>query len=419
MFCPFCGTRNEENARFCVECGHPMQPPVQPSDAVEQPDGAVPLDAPSSDATIADATVADGTMPDGAAPAAGQRYTYETAPSPVSASSPIPAPSPVPPAPTAPPRQHVPTGREGGSGRSGTASGVWKIVVATVIVVALIIGGTAWYLHAKSAQDGAQTTQSQETKQTKRPKTTRKKAAAGKSDASKTDKDTDASRTNAKGAARTLDKQSTDAIVDGFSTTEVGVSVMTKDGLRSYSSRNASLSYVAAGLYLPAWIDYRDTYDQKPSEYADSLTGMNNDSANALVEKVGGESALNEWLNDNNYRRTRFERDYGDVQASQEGYENYSSPDDAARMLAEMAKTGDDGLMNYDIASEGVAIPSGATVHAHRGQGIKDSYNYFMVISNGSQKVAVAVMTQGQGKTAAAQLASRMLDKVWTTMLKG
>ena len=83
-----------------------------------------------------------------------------------------------------------------------------------------------------------------------------------------------------------------------------------------------------------------------------------------------------------------------------------------------MAKTGDDGLMNYDIASEGVTIPAGATVHAHRGQGIKDSYNYFVVISNGKQKVAVAVMTQNQGKDSSAQLTSSVLDKVWNTMLK-
>lgn len=193
---------------------------------------------------------------------------------------------------------------------------------------------------------------------------------------------------------------------------------MNEDGLRSYSSRNASLSFVAAGLYLPAWLDYRDTYGDRPDAYADSLTGMNNGSANGLIDAVGGESDFNEWLSDNKYYRTRFERDYGDVKASQNGYENYASPDDAARMLNEMAENGDDGLMNYDIASEGVVIPSGATVHAHRGQGIKDSYNYFMVISNGKKKVSVAVMTQNQGRAVADQLASRMLDKVWNTMLR-
>ena len=107
---------------------------------------------------------------------------------------------------------------------------------------------------------------------------------------------------------------------------------MNEDGLRSYSSRNASLSFVAAGLYLPAWLDYRDTYGDRPDAYAESLTGMNNGSANGLIDAVGGESDLNEWLSDNKYYRTRLERDYGDVKASQNGYENYASPDDAARM---------------------------------------------------------------------------------------
>ena len=57
-------------------------------------------------------------------------------------------------------------------------------------------------------------------------------------------------------------------------------------------------------------------------------------------------------------------------------------------------------------------------MHALRGEGIRDAYNYFMVISNGKRKVSVAVMTQDQGRDAAARLTSRVLDQVWNTMLK-
>ena len=365
------------------------------------------VDAPASDGTMIDDSAARGTI-------LSENRISETQPVQVSGVPTIPPADPA----SAP-------GQPDQSGQSGKSDkGIVAVIITAVVVIALIIGGTIAYLHVKSVNDAKRTEQMQTSSKVEKPKKNASKAG-GQSSQDKKDADkstegaeSDKSRNKTKQTSRTLNKSEMDAIVDGFSTAEVGVSVMTEDGLRSYSSRNASLSYVAAGLYLPAWLDYRNTHGQKPDGYDDSLTGMNNNTANELIDAVGGESSLNDWLSDNKYRRTRFEREYGDVRASQSGYENYSSPDDAARMLSEMAKTGDDGLMNYDIASEGVTIPAGATVHAHRGQGIKDSYNYFVVISNGKQKVAVAVMTQNQGKDSSAQLTSSVLDKVWNTMLK-
>ena len=76
-------------------------------------------------------------------------------------------------------------------------------------------------------------------------------------------------------------------------------------------------------------------------------------------------------------------------------------------------------LVDYDIASEGVRIPAGATVHAHRGMGIQDAYNYFVVIADGGTSVGVAVMTRDLGKEQAARLTSDILDVVWTSMLAG
>ncbi len=75
--------------------------------------------------------------------------------------------------------------------------------------------------------------------------------------------------------------------------------------------------------------------------------------------------------------------------------------------------------MSYDIASEGVRIPEGATIHAHRGMGIQDAYNYFVVISDGRAKVALAVMTENLGQERAADLISQMLATVWDTMFAG
>ena len=389
MFCPFCGTGLEDGAQFCPNCGQRLP---QGADAGQVSAEGTIIDAPASDGTMANGMMTGGTMPLG---------DQDSGTIPVQV----------------PPAASTPTAAR--PGKSGPDKGLWGIIIASVVVIALIIGGTVAFLHVKNADNAKQAEQVQTESKSKSKKAATRSSKAGKSaekSGKKTESDTSKDGNGQK--ARTLDKKSMDAIVDGVSTTEVGVSVMTEDGLRSYSSRNASLPYVAAGLYLPAWVDFRDTYNRKPDDFTDSLTKMDNDSANALIDAVGGESDLNEWLSDNKYSRTRFERAYGDVQASNSGDENYSSPNDAARMLIEMAKTGDDSLMNYDIASEGVSIPSGATVHAHRGQGIRDAYNYFIVISNGKRKVAVAVMTQSQGKDAAVQLTSRVLDQVWNTMLK-
>ena len=397
MFCPFCGTVVEGGEQFCPNCGQQLPRSV---DA-----GPIPTGGTIIDATVPDGTVVDGAMTGGTMPLGNQDFGT--------------IPVQVPPVDSAPSAARP--------NKPGLDKGVWGIVIASVVVIALIIGGTIAFLHVENADNAKQAEQIQTESTLKKPatrsskggnsaeKTTESGKNTGKS-GKKTESDT--SKDGNGQEVRTLDKKSMDAIVDGVSTTEVGVSVMTEDGLCSYSSRNASLPYVAAGLYLPAWVDFRDTYNRKPDDFTDSLTKMDNDSANALIDAVGGESDLNEWLSDNKYSRTRFERAYGDVQASNSGDENYSSPNDAARMLVEMAKTGDDSLMNYDIASEGVSIPSGATVHALRGQGIRDAYNYFMVISNGKRKVSVAVMTQDQGRDAAARLTSRVLDQVWNTMLK-
>ena len=72
--------------------------------------------------------------------------------------------------------------------------------------------------------------------------------------------------------------------------------------------------------------------------------------------------------------------------------------------------------MNVDIASEGVIIPSDMTVHAHRGQGIQDTWNYFAIVEANGHKATVAVVTQYQGQSVAADLMSRVLASVDKTL---
>ncbi len=116
---------------------------------------------------------------------------------------------------------------------------------------------------------------------------------------------------------------------------------------------------------------------------------MDNDKANDLIDAVGGLNALNSWLDARGYSSTRFGHRYGDVETAGLGYQNTTSSDDAAKMLTAMITKGDDGLLTYDVTTDGVNVPSGATVHAHRGMGVGDAYDYYMVVSNGSRKVAV------------------------------
>ena len=129
------------------------------------------------------------------------------------------------------------------------------IIVAAIVVIAILIGGTVWYLNTSNSNGVQPATQSQETTKPKKKakkadgKSSGKSSKAGEPDASdkpgKSGK-TDASKERDRRSNRILDKSSTDSIVDGYSTIDVGVSVMNEDGLRSYSSRNASLSFVAA-----------------------------------------------------------------------------------------------------------------------------------------------------------------------------
>ena len=81
-------------------------------------------------------------------------------------------------------------------------------------------------------------------------------------------------------------------------------------------------------------------------------------------------------------------------------------------MLMAVADDGGDQLMSANMAAEGVAIPQDVALYAHRGAGIQDAYNYFLVMSSGNQKVGVAVMTRGLGRERAAQLTSDVLANI-------
>ena len=410
MSCGRCGNANDEGFRFCISCGAPLTAPAQGAPESAAPAQAVP--GPAAPAAASPAPV----VPESASPAP---VVPESA-APASMEAPTMMMPPVQP-------QHYP-GQASGPGFgpvpgqvSGQSAGrhgkgrIAIIIAAVLVVVALVIAGVTLATRNNPSDGGTSAPQG--------PSSSNGQTIP---DDESDDRDTEASEEQEPDdkeqglSARTLDQESTDRIVDAFSTTDVAVSVMTEDGLRSYSSSNASTMMVSAGLYLPVYLAYYDAHEGQPSDSAgEMMRSMDNEAANLVIDSLGGVDAVDSWLSDNQYTTSRFERKYGDVAASENGYENYASSDDAARMLSQIAADGADELMSFDIASEGVDVPEGATVHAHRGMGIQDSYNYFVVISDGRSKVGVAVMTEGMGQEQAADLTSQMLATVWDTMFEG
>lgn len=185
----------------------------------------------------------------------------------------------------------------------------------------------------------------------------------------------------------------------------------------SYGSAAANTKFAAAGLYLPIFLDAQST-GMGLDEATSMMQTMDNDTANGLLDELGGTGALNSWLQGYGYSGTSYSRNFGDADASASGMDNFSTASDAARMLASVDADGATDLMNFDLTGDGVAVPSGMTVHAHRGTGIQDSYNVFAVVQAHGHLAGVAIMTQGLQQPDAVQVVSSVLQTVSSQLRK-
>ncbi|KFJ00990.1 serine hydrolase [Bifidobacterium stellenboschense] len=245
--------------------------------------------------------------------------------------------------------------------------------------------------------------------------------SSGDSSSSSSDDDSSGSGSSKSTKTPKITDDQLKKIADQYSSSDVAVSAMIiGSGSSSGSSKSGSPSsteqghtrFEAAGLYLPVYLAAQDYGGVAASQANVMMSGMDNNAGNSAVAAMGGWSAVNSWLSSNGYNDTSFNRNFGDVAASNAGYTNQSSSADTARMLAAVEQKGGTSLMNVDIASEGVSIPSGMTVHAHRGMGIQNTWNYFAVVEAHGRKAAVSVVTQNQGKDQAARLMSQVLSSV-------
>lgn len=438
MKCTNCGKINEEDTKFCIECGAPITHERQQQSPVSQEQTATDI---ARETDITEAKLEDfedtgdvsttATLPP-LSPQSGE--TTPAKPQSQQATTPVIPPQqtyapkpPSMPAPTTPasyagqpqyqntsmPIQPSPAPYNNGINQAASASNGqarrqrMPFFIIGGVIGALLLLCIAAVITYNMGIWGSQSSLSDTT--------TSSSPSSSKSSASST---ASASKSTSQ-AATGFDTTGLNTIVDGFSTTDVSVAA-TIDGNasatsseNSYSSQQANKQFVAAGLYLPIYLQARAQNNAAALASASTMMqNMDNSAGNEAIASLGGLDAVTQWASAQGYTQTTFARNLGDVQASAAGYENKSSASDASRMLAAASTSGATAMMNYDLSSDGVSIPAGVTVHAHRGMGIQNTYNYFITMAKGSKSIALAVMTQSQGKDRTAQLTSALLSSM-------
>ncbi len=188
-----------------------------------------------------------------------------------------------------------------------------------------------------------------------------------------------------------------------------------------YTTYNSGNEFIASGFYLPLYVlAYgKDSTNITLRETADKMmTAMDNNSANAVINSLGGLSSVNAEIRQLSYMSTSFNRKFGDTEASKQGYENYTSANDAVAFLAKVYQMGAYKEMNANLKSDGVVLPNIGTVYAHRGLGIGTAYNVFAVVTGAGRDYCVAIMTKDMGsssetvKANATSLVSDLLGEI-------
>ncbi|OZG58413.1 beta-lactamase class A-like protein [Bifidobacterium tissieri] len=285
-----------------------------------------------------------------------------------------------------------PTGAQTAGTQPKKTNAIVPIIIAAVVAALVVTGGVAYEVLRIMDGNVASPQPSETALQTQAPTATPTVSGTPATD---------------------LDADKLQSIVNSYSSTDAAVSVRPVEDGDEFDSQQANSKFVAAGFYLPVYLSAKDAGNASAMSSAESMMRtMSNDDGNTAIGDLGGLSALNGWASGAGYGNTDFQRMFGDVAASNSGYENYTSASDATKMLAATAKAGGTDLMSFDLASEGVNAPSGTTLNGHRGQGIKNSYNFFIVMKTGKTDVAVAVLTQNMGKDRAAALTSDILAEV-------
>lgn len=199
-------------------------------------------------------------------------------------------------------------------------------------------------------------------------------------------------------------------ITQSTSASNIAVSVIDLLSGETFETDNADTPFCASGFYIPlCYAVYNCEISEDILEilYSDIKTimrVMDNDAANEIIKLINDYSStnINDILKNNGFMQTSFNRNFGDVEASKNGYENYTSTNDAIRLLENVYISGIYKYMNADIQKDGIREPESTTVFAHSGQGIGTSYNVFAIMESEDVAYAIAVLTTDTGNTSAA-----------------
>lgn len=194
-----------------------------------------------------------------------------------------------------------------------------------------------------------------------------------------------------------IDNAKLTSIIAKYNTSEnVAVAIVDLNTSLEYRVGSVRNTFVASGFYAPVYIVAHNANQAKAEQM---MEGMNNDAGNQLMAAFGGLSSVNTALTGAGFTQTTFARNFGDIAASDRGYENYTSALDSAKILRELYNIGGHTKMIWDLTKDGITVPYGAEIYSHRGQGIGGAYNAFAIIISGDVKYGIAIMTMHPGKT--------------------
>ena len=218
-----------------------------------------------------------------------------------------------------------------------------------------------------------------------------------------------------------IDNARLTSIITSYNTIEnVAVAIVDLNTDLEYRVGSARTTFVASGFYAPVYIVAHDT---NPARANLMMENMDNNAGNQLIRDFGGLSSITDALANAGYTQTTFSRNFGDVAASNRGLENYTSALDSAKILREIYNIGGYTRMNWDLTRDGISVPTGVTIHSHRGQGIGGAYNAFAIIISGDVKYGIAIMTMHPGRNneqaraIAVPMISEILDEVHSVMM--
>ena len=196
----------------------------------------------------------------------------------------------------------------------------------------------------------------------------------------------------------------------------VSVAVLDLNSREVFATANGEVPFVASGFYIPLYLVALE-HQQSLQDVANTMMSqMNNHSANEIIRAVGGFSQVNEVLNSLGFGQTTFAREFGDIDASERGFENYTTAKEAARMLEQIYDARQYFRMSVNLSQEGITLPNVANIYAHSGRGIGQTYNIFTVIHEVSGNYIVVIMTDNIGMAGVTPILSEILADIQRQM---